>query len=77
MPKTKELCSRVLVLPTGGNLGAEGIRVIAGLIRVVVEGAAELRERNVDMSHLRLTKYGETQIPRPGGERLRPAPERG
>ena len=77
LPKTKELCDRVLVLPTGGNLGEEGIRVIAGLIRVVVEGAAELRERNVDMSHLRLTKYGETQIPRPEGERLKPPPQRG
>ncbi len=65
LPKTMELCNRVLVLPAGGRLGEDDIQVIAGIIRLVVEGSAELRRRNVDMSHLRLTKYGETTLNRP------------
>jgi dTDP-4-amino-4,6-dideoxygalactose transaminase len=62
LPKTMEICDRVLILPTGGNLGEDGIQVIASIIRLVIERSGELRERKVDMSNLRLTKYGETEL---------------
>jgi len=62
LPETKELCSRVLILPTGAELGEDFIQAISDTIRLLVAGSAELRKRKVDMSNLHTSRYGETRL---------------
>ncbi len=45
LPRTDLLCERVLVLPTGGQVAADGAVAIADLIRFCQRGAAAIRTR--------------------------------
>jgi dTDP-4-amino-4,6-dideoxygalactose transaminase len=45
LPATEDLCSRVVVLPTGTAVGEVEVESICSLIRLATENAAELSER--------------------------------
>jgi dTDP-4-amino-4,6-dideoxygalactose transaminase len=45
LPETEALCQRVLLLPTGTAVGEDEIEEICRIIRLAVEGSAEVRER--------------------------------
>jgi dTDP-4-amino-4,6-dideoxygalactose transaminase len=44
LPKTEDLATRVLVLPTGTSVSASDVRTICEIIRLAVENASELKQ---------------------------------
>ena len=63
LPRTEDLCSRVLVLPTGTAVTEADIQSICAIVRLVIENAAELHQRLAGARFGSITDRVETASP--------------